>query len=84
MECTIINPVLSLLMEHLVFGQRQKARNFSAIHWSPHGSLVSCNHEGSTFTEKDQNKLNYRIGPERTQSQNRTRLCGPCIAAIAV
>ena len=39
-----------------------KTPNFSAFHWSPHGSLVSIwsafsNHEGSTFTEKD------RIGP---------------------
>ena len=24
------------------------------------------NHEGSTFTEKDRNKLNYRIGPKQT------------------
>ena len=77
MECTEINPALSLLMEHLVIGQRQKAPKFSVIHWSLHGSLVSCNHKDSTFTEKDQNKLNYRIGPKRTQSQNRTRLCGP-------
>ena len=28
-------------MKHLVIGQRQKAPNFSAFHWSPHGSLVS-------------------------------------------
>ena len=41
MERTIINPALSLLMKHLVIGQRQKAPNFSAFHWSPHGSLVS-------------------------------------------
>ena len=26
------------------------------------------NHEGSTFTEKDRNKLNYRIGPRRSGS----------------
>ena len=32
---------LSLLMKHLVIGQHQKAPNFSACHWSPHGSLVS-------------------------------------------
>ena len=38
---SIINPALSLLMKHLVIGQRQKAPNFSAFHWSPHGSLVS-------------------------------------------
>ena len=37
----IINPTLSLLMKHLVIGQRQKTPNFSAFHWSPHGRLVS-------------------------------------------
>ena len=41
MECSIINPALSLLMKRLVIGQRRKAPNFSAFHWSPHGSLVS-------------------------------------------
>ena len=41
MECSIVNPALALLMKHLVIGQRQKASNFSAFHWSPHGSLVS-------------------------------------------
>ena len=41
MECSIINLALSLFMEHLVIGQRQKATNFSAFHWSPHCSLVS-------------------------------------------
>ena len=29
------------LMKHLGIGQRQKAHNFSAFHWPPHGSLVS-------------------------------------------
>ena len=38
---SIINPALSLLMKHLVIGQRQEAPNFLAFHWSPHGSLVS-------------------------------------------
>ena len=41
MECSINNPALSLLMKHLLIGQRQKAHNFSAFHWSPQGSLVS-------------------------------------------
>ena len=41
MERSIINSALSLLMKHLVIGQRQKAHNFSAFHFSPHGSLVS-------------------------------------------
>ena len=62
-ECSIISPALSLLMKHMVIGQRQTAPNFSAFHRSPHGSLVSIgqtfrNHEGSIFTEKDRNKLN--------------------------
>ena len=41
MECSIINPALSLLVKQLVIGQRQKAPNFSAFHWSPQGRLVS-------------------------------------------
>ena len=41
MECSIINPALSLLMKHLVIGQRLKAPNFSAFHWSLKGSLLS-------------------------------------------
>ena len=40
MECSINNRALSLLMKHLVIGQRKNA-NFSAFHWLPHGSLVS-------------------------------------------
>ena len=38
MECSINNPALSLLMKHLVIGQRLKTHNFSAFHC---GSLVS-------------------------------------------
>ena len=33
----------------------------SGFYWS-----AFHNHEGSTFTEKDRNKINYRIGPKRT------------------
>ena len=40
MECYIIKPAQSILMKHLVIGQRSKAPDFSAFHWSPHGSLV--------------------------------------------
>ena len=40
MACPIISPSLSLLMKHLVIGQRKKAPNFAAFHWSPHSSLV--------------------------------------------
>ena len=41
MECSINSPALSLLMKHLVIGQRLKTHNFSAFHCSPRGSLVS-------------------------------------------
>ena len=41
MECSIINPALSLLMKHLVIGQCIKAPNFLSFHWSSQGSLVS-------------------------------------------
>ena len=70
--CSIIKLALSLLMRHLVIGQRKKAPNFSAFHWSTHGRLSDYhrsafrNHEGRTFTEKDRNKLNYRIGPKQS------------------
>ena len=77
MECTIINPALSLFMKHLVIGQRQKAPTFLAFHWSPHGSLVSTGQhfvttrvvhlpkrtETSLITESDRSGLNHRIGP---------------------
>ena len=61
MECSIINPALSLLMKHLVIGQCQKAPNFSAFQWSAHGSLVPIGQHFVTtrvVTKKDQNKLN--------------------------
>ena len=76
MEYSIINPALSLLMKHLVIGQRQKASNFSAFHWSSHGSLVSIGQhfvsmrvvhlptrtETSLITESDRSEPNHRIG----------------------
>ena len=100
MECFIINPVLSLLMKHLVIGQRQKAHNFSAFHWSQHGSLVSIGQhslatrvvhlpkrtETSLITESDERAPNHQLcsfAPPAQPGPIRTRLCGPCIAAIA-
>ena len=67
MECSIINPALSLLLKHLVIGQRQQAPNFSVFQWSPHGGLVFIGQHFVTTREvhlpkKDRNKLNYRIG----------------------
>ena len=75
MECSINNPVLSLLMKHLVIGQRQKPPNFSAFHWSPNGSLVSIGQnfvttrvvhlpkraETSLITESDQSGSNHQL-----------------------
>ena len=37
---SIIQLALSILMKHLVIGQRQKDSNFSAFHWSPHARMV--------------------------------------------
>ena len=51
MECSIISPALSLLMKHLVIGQRPKAPHFWAFHWSPHDSLVSIGQHFITTRE---------------------------------
>ena len=77
MECSVINPALSLLIKHLVIGQRQKAPNFSAFHWTPHGSLVSIGRhfvttrvvhlpkrtETSLITESDRSDLTTESDP---------------------
>ena len=77
MERSIINPALSLLIKLIIIGQRQKDPNFSAFHWSPHGSLVSTGQhfvtarvvhlpkrtETSLIIESDQSGPNHRIGP---------------------
>ena len=75
-DCSIINPALSLLMKRLVIGQRKEARYFSAFHLSLHGSLVPiAQHfvttkvvhlpnraETSLITESDRSGPNQRIG----------------------
>ena len=57
--------------------QRQKAPNFSAFHWSPHGRMVSIGQhfvttrvvhlpkrtETSLITESNRSGPNHRIGP---------------------
>ena len=77
MVCSIIQLALSMLRKHLVIGQRQKAPNFSAFHWSPHGRMISIGQyfvttrvvhlpkrtETSLITELDRNGPNHRIGP---------------------
>ena len=73
--CSINNPALSLLMKHLVIGQRLKTPNFSAFHWSPRGSLVSIGQhfvatkvvhlpkstETSLITESDQRGSKHQL-----------------------
>ena len=75
MECSINNPALSILMKHLVIGQRQKVPNFSAFHWSPHGFLITIGQhfvttrvvhlpkrtETSLITESDQSRANHQL-----------------------
>ena len=62
-------------MRHLVIGQRQKAPNFSAFHWSPHGCLITIGQhfvtmrvvhlpkrtETSLITESDQIRANHQL-----------------------
>ena len=75
MKCSINSPALSLLMKHLVIGQRLKTPNFSAFHWSPHGRMVSIGQnfvttrvvhlpkrtETSLITESDQSGPNHQL-----------------------
>ena len=62
-------------MRHLVIGQRQKAPNFSAFHWSPHCCLITIGQyfvttrvvhlpkrtETSLITESDQSRANHQL-----------------------
>ena len=75
MECSINSLALSLLIKHVVIGQRLKTPNFSAFHWSPRGSLVSIGQhfvatrvvylpestETSLITESDQRGHNPQL-----------------------
>ena len=77
MMCSIIQLAISILMKHLVIGQRQKDPNFSAFHWSPHGRWVSIGQhfvttrvvhlpnrtKTSLITESNRSGPNQRIGP---------------------
>ena len=70
-----LQSALSLLMRHLVIGQRQKAPNFSAFHWSPHGCLITIGQhfvttrvvhlpkrtETSLITESHQSRANHQL-----------------------
>ena len=78
MVCSIIQLALSILMKHLAIGLCQKAPNFSAFHWSPHGRMVSIGQhfvttrvvnlpkriKTSLITESDRSGPNHQIGPD--------------------
>ena len=84
-------------MRHLVIGQRQKAPNFSAFHWSPHGCLITIGQhfvttrvvrlpkrtETSLITEVELITSCCSYARSAQPGPIRTRLCGPCIAAKA-
>ena len=75
MLCSINSLALSLLMKHLVIGQRLKTPNFSVFHWSPCSSLVSIGQhfvatrvvhlpkstETSLITESDKSGPNHQL-----------------------
>ena len=86
MVCSVIQLALSILIvKHLVIGQRQKAPNFSAFHWSPHGRMVSIGQhfvttrvvhlpkrtETSLITESDRSGPN----PESDQAVRAVHSC---------
>ena len=62
-------------MRHLVIGECQKAPNFSAFHWLPHGCLITIGQhfvttkvvhlpkrtETSLITESDQSRANHQL-----------------------
>ena len=84
MECSMINPALSLLRKHLVIGQRQKIPNFSAFHWSPHGSLVSIGqHFVTTRVVYLPKRIETRIVTESDQSGPNHQLLQLCTARTA-
>ena len=84
MECPIINPTISLLMKHLVIGQRQKAPNFSAFHWSPHGSLAYIGQHFVTTKEAHLPKrTETRLIVESYQTEPNHQLLQLCTARKA-
>ena len=80
----MINPALSLLRKHLVIGQRQKTPNFSAFHWSPHGSLVSIGqHFVTTRVVYLPKRIETRVVTESDQSGPNHQLLQLCTARTA-
>ena len=74
-ECCINNLVLSFLMKHLVIGQRPNARNFSAFHWSPHGSLVSIGQHFVTTKINTEIEIEADLNTESDQAMRAVHSC---------
>ena len=85
MEWSINNPALSLLMTHLVVGQRLKTPNFSAFHWSPRGSLVSIGQPfvASRVVHLPKSTETSLISTESDQSGPNHQLLQLCTASTA-
>ena len=75
MECSINTPALSLLMKHLVIGQRLKAPNISTFHWSPHGSLVFVGQHFVTTNIKTEIEIQVDLNTESDQAMRAVRSC---------
>ena len=75
-ECSINKPALSLLIvKHLVIGQRQKAPNFSAFHWSSHGSLVSIGQHFVTTNINTEIEIEAGLNTESDQAMRAVNSC---------
>ena len=71
-------------MRHLVFGQRQKAPNFSAFHWLPHGCLITIGQHFVTtkvvhLLKRTETSLITKSGQSRANHQL-LQLCTVCTA----
>ena len=84
MACSINSPALTLLLKHLVIGQRLKTANFSAFHWSPRGSLVSIGqHFIATKVEHLPKSTEISLITESDQSGPDHQLLQLCTASTA-
>ena len=59
----------------IVIGQRQKAPNFSAFHWSPHGSLVSVGQHFITTNINTEIEIEADLNTELDQAMQAVHTC---------
>ena len=62
-------------MKHLVIGQHQKAPNFSAFHWSPHGSLVDIGQHFLTTNTNTEIEIKADLNTESDQAMRGMHSC---------